>query len=137
MELWLDLGENSDLDVLDKELITFWPDETDSKFRSAFYICSEKIQLMENVYLDLSLEETWDHPDTKGWRTLFKQWVQSSYVHKHGDTYGSRFQFFWKRKFTREFVCITNQKPGEINSYPIIKLRENISFAFLMYLELH
>ena len=32
------------------------------------------IQLMENVYIDLNLEETWEHPDNKGWRELFLRW---------------------------------------------------------------
>ena len=111
MNIWSELGKNEKMDVfhsnLDnnensdaslKGLNDTWPE----KYRSAFYLCSEMIQLMENVYLDLNLEETWEHPDIKGWRTLFVQWKNSTQVQKTWEltkeSYGARFQFFWKYK---------------------------------------
>jgi hypothetical protein len=60
------------------------------------------IQLMENVYLDLQLEETWRHPDNHGWRTLFKQWaatpqMQATWTATHA-VFGDRFQHFCRRE---------------------------------------
>jgi hypothetical protein len=101
MKLWSKLGGNESLKNLDSELTAEWPSNPSPEFRSAFYLCSEMIQLMENVYLDLSLEETWQHPDNQGWRTLFKQWAASGQLQKTwaitAQNYGLRFQYFWER----------------------------------------
>ena len=55
--------------------------------RLEFYTCVEMIQLMENVYLDLQLEETWDHADNHGWRKLFTRWAAAA---AQGDVEGDR-----------------------------------------------
>ncbi len=98
MDLWYRLGGNPDFGSLDREFTGDWPDETQEGFRSAFYLCSEMIQLMENVYLDLGLEETWDHPDNAGWCAIFKNWASSQAVRKTwaltDKTYGLRFRYF-------------------------------------------
>ena len=47
-------------------LVSAWPANPAKDFRATFYKCSEMIQLMENVYLDLHLEDTWGHPDKVG-----------------------------------------------------------------------
>jgi hypothetical protein len=103
MDLWSRLGENPDFRALDQELTGSWPNNPSGQFRSAFYLCSEIIQLMENVYLDLNLEETWDHADNKGWLTLFKNWTASKALRDTWEltagTYGSRFQYFCHRHF--------------------------------------
>ncbi len=100
MDLWSDLNDNHTLKSLDKQL-TNWPNSIDGKFRSEFYFCSQLIQLMENVYLDLNLDETWAHPDNKGWRTLFIQWAESEALlttWKMTDkNYGLRFRYFCER----------------------------------------
>lgn len=101
IKLWSKLGGNEGLKSLDSELTAKWPNDSSPEFRSAFYLCSEMIQLMENVYLDLSLEETWFHPDNQGWRTLFKQWAASVQMQQTwqltAQNYGLRFQYFWDR----------------------------------------
>ena len=101
IDLWSLLGENSHFKDLDKEFAGKWPDPVPEGFRSAFYLCSEMLQLMENVYMDLNLEETWDHPDTLGWRTTFKTWAEAPAIKKTweltSDTYGLRFQYFCQR----------------------------------------
>jgi hypothetical protein len=101
MDLWAQLSGNPDLHVLDRELVGSWPDHPNEAFRSAFYKCSEMIQLMENVYLDLGLEETWDHPDNAGWRTMFGNWANSSMIQKTWELtagmYGLRFRYFCNR----------------------------------------
>src|SRR5215472_6256670 len=40
-------------------------------------MCLEILQLMENVYIELRLDETWDHPDNRGWTMLFTTWAKS------------------------------------------------------------
>jgi hypothetical protein len=102
MDLWSQLSANPDLHLLDRELAGSWPDHPNEAFRSAFYKCSEMIQLMENVYLDLGLEETWDHPDNAGWRTMFENWANSSMIRKTWELtagmYGLRFRYFCNRR---------------------------------------
>jgi len=102
MEIWSELGGNPDFHTLDKELAGSWPEHASSGFRSVFYLCGEMIQLMENVYLDLGLEETWHHPDNRGWQTLFNTWAKSPAIQKTWEltsrTYGLRFQHFCHRQ---------------------------------------
>jgi hypothetical protein len=59
---------------------------------------------MENVYLSLSLEETWHTDGNKGWMELFKEWSQNPHVAdvwgKTKNTYGIKFKSFWGRRLT-------------------------------------
>jgi hypothetical protein len=59
------------------------------------------LQLMENVYLDLNLEETWNHPDNKGWQVMFGTWSKSPAIRRNWTltraTFGRRFQYFCHR----------------------------------------
>ena len=55
-----------------------------------------------STYLDLSLDDTWDHPDNAGWRAMF---VNCSRCRAIQDTwsrtstiFGTRFQFFCNRR---------------------------------------
>lgn len=101
MEFWSELNEDNKLKKLDKQLTKAWPSSEDEHFRSEFYFCSQLIQLMENVYLDLNLDETWAHLDNKGWRTLFEQWAKSDALKKTWEmtdkNYGLRFRYFCER----------------------------------------
>ena len=108
MDLWTQLGSNQKLQVLDQEdeklLSAKWPDEkSPESFREVFYVCSQMIQLMENVYLDLGLEDTWDHLDNAGWRTMFEGWAKSAAMKKTWEmtstNFGKRFQYFCNREF--------------------------------------
>ena len=59
------------------------------------------LQLMENVYLDLHLDDTWDHADNRGWRALFTQWaaldeVKSTWK-ETAHLFGVRFGYFCER----------------------------------------
>jgi len=101
MEIWNQLSKNSDLEPLDNELRP-----SGAPVRPVFYLCSEMIQLMENVYLELNLEDTWEHPDNEGWKKLFKQWANSSQLKGTwkltNPTYGDRFKSFWDRRLLKE-----------------------------------
>jgi hypothetical protein len=46
--------------------------------RAGFYVCTNMLQLMENVYLDVNLEVEMDHPDNRGWINLFRHWSWSA-----------------------------------------------------------
>jgi len=58
----------------------------------------ELIQLMENVFLDLRLDDFWSHPDNRGWAILFMRWARSprfrSIWNKTRRTFGIRFEYF-------------------------------------------
>ena len=88
---------------VETELNTPWPEQ--QTFRSAYLICSQMLQIMENVYLDLDLENTWDHPDNRGWRNTFERWWHSTAMRKtwglSRNTYGQRFQDFCDRYLER------------------------------------
>jgi hypothetical protein len=100
VEIWNQLSKNASLKPLDDELRPSGAPE-----RSVFYLCSEMIQLMENVYLEQNLEDTWEHPDNQGWKKLFKQWAKSSPLKDTWEltnsTYGERFKSFWDRKIIK------------------------------------
>ncbi|HEY3742426.1 MAG TPA: patatin-like phospholipase family protein, partial [Bryobacteraceae bacterium] len=101
MELWSDLGQTNELEFLDKQLAGGWPDESTPDFRQGFYVGSRVLQLMENVYLDLKLEDNWDHADNRGWKQQFKVWSDAEVVRetwkRTSETYGVRFRYFCER----------------------------------------
>lgn len=58
----------------------------------------ELIQLMEDVFMDLRLDDFWEHPDNRGWAILFMRWARSrkfqsiwNVTHR---TFGIRFEYF-------------------------------------------
>ena len=57
----------------------------------------ELIQLMENVFLDLRLDDFWSHPDNRGWAILFMRWVRSprsrAIWNTTRRTFGIRFEY--------------------------------------------
>jgi len=58
----------------------------------------ELIQLMEDVFLDLRLDDFWDHPDNRGWAILFMRWARSPRFRaiwlQVRSTFGIRFEYF-------------------------------------------
>jgi hypothetical protein len=51
---------------------------------------------MEDVFLDLRLDDFWEHPDNRGWAILFMQWSQSprfrAIWNQTRRTFGIRFE---------------------------------------------
>lgn len=82
------------------------------KVRAGFYLCTSVLQLMENVYLDLDLEEDWNHPDNRGWMNLFKHWTWSSMFMVTFSIscgmYGARFQRWCERHL--------DMRPGKVEA---------------------
>lgn len=102
VDIWKQLGTDKNLESLADELRSL----ESVPNRAVFYMCSEMIQLMENVYLDLNLEETWNHKDNEGWKRLFENWAKSPQINevwkKTQETYGKRFISFWDRHLMEE-----------------------------------
>lgn len=86
--------------------------------RAGFYFCSSLIQLMENVYLDLDLDDDQEHPDNRGWLRLFERWAQVPMVIATwavtADSYGSRFQSFCERRLQLPLSQVAIGPPLEI-----------------------
>jgi hypothetical protein len=79
-----------------------WLPRRPEELRAGFYFCRAMLELMENVYIDLDLEEQCDHPDNRGWMNLFRHWSWSGMFKV---TYsiccamlGARFQRFCERR---------------------------------------
>jgi hypothetical protein len=79
-----------------------WLPRAPEELRAGFYFCRAILELMENVYIDLDLEEQYDHPDNRGWMNLFRHWSWSGMFKV---TYsiccamlGARFQRFCERR---------------------------------------
>lgn len=76
------------------------PPTDTGELRQIHYVGNRMIQLMEDVYLDLNLEEEveYEHPDHQGWVELFKCWSQSTAFRRvwvaSKNTYGQRFRMF-------------------------------------------
>lgn len=84
--IWSRIAAEPDLAYLDVEL---FPDRgglsqsgapsiaSPETQRKVFYYSQELLQLMENVYVDLDLERTWNHPINQGWKRMFRHWGSS------------------------------------------------------------
>src|SRR5262249_52518608 len=71
------------------------------ELQSGFYICNAVFQLFEDVYVDLKLEDEYDHPDNRGWMNFFKHWSWAPMFRVawtiSASNYGARFQNFCAR----------------------------------------
>lgn len=76
------------------------PSADSVEFRKAFVFCNKLIQLMEDVFLDLRLDDFYDHPDNSGWINLFRHWSWSNMFKVvwsiSAANYGRRFRIFCK-----------------------------------------
>ncbi|MCI0352318.1 MAG: patatin-like phospholipase family protein, partial [Acidobacteriales bacterium] len=79
-----------------------WLPETEDEIRAGFYACNRMIQLMEEVYTDLHMNDEWEHPDNRGWMNLFQHWSWSGMFSAtyaiSANLYGARFQKFCERR---------------------------------------
>lgn len=71
-----------------------------SRHQSSEELCVglELLQLMEDVFMDLRLDDFWEHPDNRGWAIMFMRWARSprfqSIWRQTKRTYGIRFEYF-------------------------------------------
>src|SRR5262249_40078599 len=101
-EIFERMRKDTALGFLDKEVypeVEWWRLQD----RQGFYLCNSMIQLMENVYLDLNLEDEHGHHDNAGWMALFELWARSETFQTTwfycAKTYGRRFREFCERRF--------------------------------------
>ena len=84
---------------LDHTMFEKWPETGAVDLREEFYVCNALIQLIENVYADLDLEDMWLHPHVQGWMTVFKRWAQQPAFRRTWNisewTYAERFRNFY------------------------------------------
>ena len=102
--IWERFREDPDLQPFLKELmpnsVTAIPLVAPSPLRpnAEVIIGLEMIQLMENVFLDLRLDDFWEHPDNRGWAILFMRWARSGRFREIWSnarrTFGIRFEYF-------------------------------------------
>lgn len=112
-EIYERVRSNPSLEFLDAQMYPEWQSLTKKNqehglpkkpddWRSGFYLCHSLLQLMENVYLDLKLDENHAHPDNRGWMNLFKHWSGSAMLAAtwavSAATFGARFQSFCRRE---------------------------------------
>jgi hypothetical protein len=74
----------------------------------------ELIQLMENVFLDLRLDDFWEHPDNRGWAILFMRWARSP-----------KFRRIWngtRRTFGIRFEYFCSARLGLVRDIPIVRV---------------
>ena len=102
------LGEDNDLRFMDSELLPGFPAaavpaQDSIQMRKAMLLIADFIQLMEDVYIDLNLEESsqFNHTQNSGWIDVFKKWKSGTVFNSTWNnlkaTYGSAFQRFYSR----------------------------------------
>jgi hypothetical protein len=110
------LRTDPDLRFLDRQIYPQWSQvrpvasgagepppgpSSEEAFAKAFYFCLSLIQLMEDVYLELGLEASYDSPDLRGWTNLFHHWTGSGMFQLTYSiaacTFGGQFQSFCER----------------------------------------
>ncbi len=78
-----------------------WLPQSHDEAQAGLYFCNRMIQLMEDVYHDLHLEQEHGHPDNRGWINLFKHWSWSRMFRVawtiSAANSGARFQNFCER----------------------------------------
>ncbi|HEX8984764.1 MAG TPA: patatin-like phospholipase family protein [Bryobacteraceae bacterium] len=110
-----------------------WLPTDPTELREGFYFCNSLIQLMEEVYLDLDLEQTADNPDHRGWMNLFRHWAWAGMFRVtwaiSSGTYGARFEAFCHRYLRLERGRTT------VDTAPIVSAAEVEHSAALTFLE--
>jgi hypothetical protein len=72
------------------------------------------LQLMEDVFMDLRLEDFWEHPDNRGWAIMFMRWARSP-----------RFQDIWRqthRTFGIRFEYFCAARLGLSRDNPVVRV---------------
>jgi hypothetical protein len=96
--IWERFRQSPRLHPFMNELMTGGPQVPGSLTNEEMCLGLELIQLMEDVFLDLRLDDFWDHPDNRGWALLFMRWSRSLRFRviwvQMRRTFGIRFEYF-------------------------------------------
>ena len=99
--IWERLRTTNKLGQLQQELFNNLPSPARAASIAEECLCVELLQLIENVYLDLRLDDNWGHPDNRGWQRQLLTWVKSGTLQSawrdNKNTFGLRFQVFCKK----------------------------------------
>jgi len=90
------------------------PAETGVQSSQEHAMALELIQLMEEVFMDMQLDDFWEHPDNRGWAVLFMRWARSP-----------KFQDIWRqthRTFGIRFEYFCAARLGLIRDNPIARV---------------
>jgi hypothetical protein len=105
-----------------------FPSDCD-QMRAGFFLCTQVIQLMESVYLDLNLEEEYAHPDNYGWMNFFRHWSWSAMFRATwavaACTYGARFQRFCEKQLDLKLGTITIDPPKPLPK--VVERKEDLT----------
>jgi hypothetical protein len=97
-QIWEKFRQTPTLLPFMQELMTLGPAGAATPSAEDLCIGLELIQLMEDVFLDLRLDDYWDHPDNRGWAILFMRWSRCPRFRTIWEqtrrTYGIRFEYF-------------------------------------------
>ncbi len=129
--LFGDLGSKPELAFLAPQIYKEWdglgnPEQGDlangvpttpAQRRAGFFFCNSLVQLMENVYLELRLDQEHASPDNRGWMQLFRRWAGTPMLRAtwalSAGTYGSRFQSFCERHLGLEQGAVSVGEPAD------------------------
>lgn len=96
--IWERFRQSPPLHPFMSELMTGGPQVVGPLTDEEMCLGLELIQLMEGVFLDLRLDDFWDHPDNRGWAILFMRWSRSLRFRmiwvQMRRTFGIRFEYF-------------------------------------------
>jgi hypothetical protein len=91
--------------------IDYWLPHDEDERRVGFYICTEMLQLMEDVYLEFQLDTHSEHIDNRGWMNLFQHWSWSGMLCATwavtASIYDPRFQRFCQERL--------DLRPGKVS----------------------
>jgi len=102
-ELLGELHSKPELAAIASEIRTGQPaaDPTTEQQQAAFFFSQRLLQLMEDVYFDLQLEDNHQHPYLQGWVELFRDWALSAMLlntyQETSDTFSPAFTSFFER----------------------------------------
>jgi hypothetical protein len=108
--------------------------------RDEFYVCNALVQLIENVYVDLELEQNWNHPHVEGWMRVFTRWARQPSFRRTWkiaeSTYGERFRNFYNDRLCgrplglpRSFVASRGSLNGAEGVEAVLKAGAAVLYA--------
>jgi len=171
VQIYDELRKNPDLDFLNEQIYPEWrvlmkskdawkilkplreqlPTDN-NKLKAGFYLCNSVLQLFEDAYIDLNLEDEFNHPDNRGWMNLFRHWSWAAMLRVtwaiSAGIYGARFQTFCERRLGLKIGAIAvspvtfqpaSGRPGELHTYSfndsISELASRIEEAIWKWIE--
>jgi len=102
VEIWERFRQNEKLHPFLIELTTGPAGVASTPSAEELAMGLELIQLMEDTFLDLRLDDFWEHPDNRGWAMLFTRWARSPIFRavwiSTRRTFGIRFEYFCEQR---------------------------------------